>query len=44
MTSYNIIILAAGGSSRLGEAKQLLEYESESLLQHAVNQASETNA
>lgn len=44
INTYNIIILAAGGSSRLGEAKQLLEYDSVGLLQHAVNEAAATNA
>lgn len=33
----SIIILAAGSSSRLGESKQLLEINGESLLKHAVN-------
>lgn len=44
INSFNIIILAAGGSSRLGEAKQLLEYGSVNLLQYAVNQATATKA
>lgn len=44
VNSYNIVILAAGASSRLGEAKQLLEHENVSLLQHAINEATLTNA
>ena len=35
----DIIILAAGSSSRLGTPKQSLLYKQNSLLQHAVNQA-----
>jgi len=34
-----ILILAAGRSSRLGRPKQLLVYENETLLRHAVQQA-----
>lgn len=37
--SYSIIILAAGSSSRMGQPKQLLEYNGKSLLQHAVDEA-----
>ncbi len=35
------IILAAGGSSRLGQPKQLLEFEGETLLARAIRAASE---
>ncbi|WP_296149543.1 nucleotidyltransferase family protein [uncultured Flavobacterium sp.] len=34
-----IIILAAGNSSRLGQPKQLLEYQGKSLLKNSANQA-----
>ncbi|MGV3505249.1 MAG: nucleotidyltransferase family protein [Adhaeribacter sp.] len=34
-----VVILAAGGSSRLGQAKQLLPYKGESLIRHAVHAA-----
>ncbi len=34
-----IIILAAGNSSRLGQPKQLLEFQGKSLLKNSVNQA-----
>lgn len=37
-----IVVLAAGGSSRMGMPKQLLIYQDKSLLQHAVNAALET--
>jgi molybdenum cofactor cytidylyltransferase len=40
--SVGIIILAAGSSSRLGQPKQLLEYEGETLLWRAVRVALET--
>ena len=36
--SIAIIILAAGSSSRLGQPKQLLQYNNKSLLQHVVSQ------
>ena len=35
----SILIPAAGASNRLGQAKQLLQYQGSSLLQHAVNSA-----
>ena len=38
-SSYGIIILAAGNSSRLGEPKQLLKYQNKSLIQHVVESA-----
>lgn len=37
--SYSIIILAAGGSSRLGSPKQLLPYSGKALLQKAIDNA-----
>ena len=45
-SSYNIgvIILAAGASSRLGEPKQLIKFDGKSLLQHAVDAATNSNA
>ena len=36
MENYGLIILAAGGSSRLGRPKQLLQYKSQSLLKKIV--------
>jgi len=41
MTKENtgIIILAAGNSSRLGQPKQLLDYQGKTLLRHTVEQA-----
>ena len=39
MTDTGIVILAAGSSSRLGRAKQLLFYHGKSLIQHVVNEA-----
>ncbi|MBD2580449.1 nucleotidyltransferase family protein [Oscillatoria sp. FACHB-1406] len=38
-SSIAIIILAAGASTRMGKAKQLLEYNGRSLIQHAVEVA-----
>ena len=35
-SSYGIILLAAGASSRLGKPKQLLQYKGKTLLQHAL--------
>ena len=34
MDGYGMVILAAGGSSRLGQPKQLLHYQDKSLIQH----------
>ncbi len=34
---HAVILLAAGGSRRLGRPKQLLEYQGSSLLEHALN-------
>ena len=39
MQDTGIIILAAGSSSRLGTAKQLLDYQHKPLVKHAVEQA-----
>ena len=36
---YNIIILAAGASTRLGQPKQLLKHNEANLIQHAVHEA-----
>ena len=36
---YGLVLLAAGGSSRLGRPKQLLEYEGQSLLRRAAEAA-----
>lgn len=41
---YNIIILAAGASTRLGEPKQLLRYGNVNLIQRAVTEAKATGA
>lgn len=41
---YNIIILAAGESSRMGQPKQLLKYNDGLLLQHAIDEASAAGA
>lgn len=41
---YSVIILAAGGSSRLGEPKQLLQYGNVNLIQRAVREAKATDA
>ncbi len=38
-----IVILAAGQSSRLGTPKQLLQFNGESLLQHCIKEALQTN-
>jgi len=39
-----VIILAAGQSSRLGQPKQLLKYQGETLLQHAIDTAKQSSA
>ena len=41
MRNVGAIILAAGGSSRFGQPKQLLEFRGESLVRHAVRSAAE---
>lgn len=43
MGDYAIILLAAGGSTRLGEPKQLLEHQGKTLLQHALEAALATS-
>lgn len=35
----SVVIIAAGNSSRLGQAKQLIQYDEKSLLQHSINLA-----
>ena len=42
--SIGIIILAAGKSSRLGQPKQLLDYEGQTLLQHSLQVAIASDA
>ena len=42
--NIGIIILAAGGSARLGQPKQLLPYAGTTLLQHAIHAATESVA
>ena len=39
MTKTAILILAAGNSTRMGKAKQLLPYGNKTLLEHAITQA-----
>lgn len=39
VTTIGVVVLAAGGSSRLGKPKQLLPYNHKTLLQHAVQTA-----
>lgn len=39
-----IVVLAAGGSTRLGHPKQLLQYKGQTLLQHSVSEALTSNA
>jgi molybdenum cofactor cytidylyltransferase len=41
MRKIGAVVLAAGGSSRLGEAKQLLKLRGETLVRHAARAASE---
>lgn len=41
--SYHIVILAAGESSRLGQAKQLLKYNGDTLLNHTIACAERCN-
>jgi molybdenum cofactor cytidylyltransferase len=43
-TNFGIVLLAAGGSSRLGRPKQKLLYNGQSLLQHAIKEASASRA
>lgn len=40
-TEYGIVILAAGNSSRLGEPKQLLQFQGKSLIRHITEAALE---
>jgi len=39
MEDYAIIVLAAGGSSRMGKAKQLLHISAKTLLMHTIDEA-----
>lgn len=39
MTPFGVVVLAAGGSSRLGRAKQLLPYLGRTLVEHAARTA-----
>src|SRR4249920_3249914 len=43
MSKTGIIILAAGGSSRMGEPKQLMMYKNKTLLQHIIGVAKNAN-
>ena len=43
-THYNIIILAAGASTRLGQPKQLLKHNDVTFLQHTIDEALATGA
>jgi len=44
VNSCGIVILAAGASTRLGKPKQLLQYRGKTLLGHAINEATNSNA
>jgi molybdenum cofactor cytidylyltransferase len=44
VNSCGIVILAAGASTRLGKPKQLLQFRGKTLLAHAVNEATNSNA
>jgi len=44
MNNTAIVILAAGSSSRFGNAKQLLHFNGTTLLQHAIQEATEAGA
>lgn len=44
MATCGIILLAAGASTRMGQVKQLLNYQGESLLQHSVQCAVASSA
>lgn len=44
VTTYAVVILAAGRSSRLGRPKQLLAYRDKTLLQHSIDNAAQINA
>ena len=44
VNSCGIVILAAGASTRLGKPKQLLQYRGRTLLGHAINEATNSNA
>ena len=42
--NIDIVLLAAGKSERLGKPKQLLSFDGQSLLQHAIQEASHSDA
>ena len=44
MNNTGIIILAAGGSSRFGNIKQLLSFDGKTLLQHVIDEATKAGA
>jgi molybdenum cofactor cytidylyltransferase len=44
MNNTAIIILAAGGSSRFGKTKQLVHFRGKTLLEHAIEQATQAGA
>ena len=44
MNNTGVIILAAGSSSRFGNTKQLLHFNGKTLLQHAIDEATEAGA
>jgi molybdenum cofactor cytidylyltransferase len=44
MNNTGIIILAAGGSSRFGDIKQLLPFNGKTLLQHVIDEAAKAGA
>ena len=44
MNNTGIVILAAGNSSRFGNTKQLLHFNGKTLLQHAIQEATEAGA
>lgn len=44
ITKYNVVILAAGASTRFGAPKQLLAYNGMNLIRHAIEQAQDCGA
>jgi molybdenum cofactor cytidylyltransferase len=44
LSEYAVIILAAGNSSRLGEPKQLLQYQDKTLIRHITEAASDAKS
>ncbi|MEM6379696.1 MAG: nucleotidyltransferase family protein, partial [Bacteroidota bacterium] len=41
MLNVGLVLLAAGNSSRLGRAKQLLEWQGKTLIRHALDQSND---